>query len=981
MYSQNRRYAVRNFLVILLILIAAFSLLYFKVLVSKNGFFSFANFLQPFTLSEINTFHPFYNPFLDSGSTNSMPFSSFVSFTIQWLLLGVPSMVSNLYFGTKIFFLLTSVIYGLSFFYLTSIFTNRTSARVSGTLFFLFNPSTLVFYAGGDFELFVYLSMTFIGAVFLYRAMESKKFLHPYYLLSAVLLLLSFVLLQNILTGTIFYMVIIAYAVLFSAKTVRIMDKFIDYLKSLLALFINVIFLGMIFVLPVLFSSTSFLPGSTNALPLDDFIGNSLSLSSILTFIVTSSNITNSIVNDYGHAVYLIWYAMGVALMSLGLLGYLITRDNRSIFFSIVILVISILASGPSGPLAPLTIFLYLHFPGYQALNASYLWIWFLVIPIYSVSLTIMLSKIYLRDHYLLLRKDTYNVRKLAALKGVKPRNIENSRILKFILIVFIVIVMVIPILAQGYYGDPAQLGYGNMGIQQIVEPAWFNNLNDRLLSLTRNNGSGVLFNTITDQFWYYGNGLDETLVNPWQNVPQFRTAVLASYAPVKDTATNFYYWFYHLFYTNETVYSAEILSMVGVQYFVDIYDANSEQFPNYIGWSSGVNASRILVHEPGWEMIIQTQNYSIFKNEYYSGIDYYTANLSMVLGNYGALNDLAYLGINLADITPIFPTDLLASNELQQVLNHTNLVVLSGNNSIYSLILGISNSTILYPSNYANGELTNLSTSWINSETYYNAPDYGSLVPYAETVGYNSLDVPIIVNSQGKYNIFIKLYYSNNLTKGGAFEVLANGHLIRELNTNGSYQNETNCFLWVKTDAYLMKGRNVLTLQSLSGFNAVSELSVINSTNLQKATERADDFLSREKNNTVIIFNPQQNLQFGSSQYYFGNGIVLNYSKDGASTHSPMENTLFGYRTVYLGNEFLVNRYSYIENGASTINLYSSFNGLNTIIFAGLNKSTVKIIEITSPSYHLFVYGLSIAIAYTFIYFSAYSYVRKRYT
>jgi len=92
--------------------------------------------------------------------------------------------------------------------------------------------------------------------------------------------------------------------------------------------------------------------------------------------------------------------------------------------------------------------------------------------------------------------------------------------------------------------------------------------------------------------------------------------------------------------------------------------------------------------------------------------------------------------------------------------------------------------------------------------------PYYGSLLPYAETSGNNTLNIPVSVSSAGNYDIFLKIAFSNTSSlKGGMMGIEVNGKTIGTYNTSRSYQNETNSFLWIKLNADLLSGKNVITL------------------------------------------------------------------------------------------------------------------------------------------------------------------------
>ncbi len=850
----------------IIVLFDLFLLFYWKLLFGMHGFLSFGNFSQALNLTEVNQSFPFYNPYSNFGSIVSFPLGSMEYYAIGMSTIFFPGIMFGLPLGTKIYIFLASIIFGLSFFYFTSIFTHDYLSRLASTLFFLFNPFTVQLYASGDFSEFLFQSLILVGAVFLYKAVIKGNFLNPYYIASAIFMVLSFVLLQAFLACLMLYFIVLIYEILFSSKWEGFERKGIYILKSLLAFSLPAIFLGLIVIIPTVFGPTSYLPGSASSLPLSGFVDGSLSVFKVLTLEAYPPYLSwISVFNSFGSVFYSVWYWLEIILIAVLLLVYFFLGDKRLLFFSVIIAIISLFASETKGPLSSLTIYLYEHLPGYQALNYPYLWVWFLIMPFYAIVVAIIFSDLSSRHSY-----SSKNEQKI--LLGINKKNNKFKRIflskstrkiLRYTFFSVMIFVLVSPIVTQGYYGVN--------GIRQVDMPSWFNRLNKDLVDLTQTNHSGVVFNTISAYF-QFGNNSSNGLGNPLQEYSPYSSVALSSYIPNYNTVTNFYYWFYYTLYNNQTKYSAQILSSVGVEYFVDIYNANSEGYPYFVPWSYNINASNILLHQPGWDRIIQTHDYSIFKDEYYNHNAYYTNNLSLVLGNYNTLNDMAYLGINLQNTTPIFPPDLVGNKNLQRIFNHTGLVVISGYNSIYDLILSTANSPIIYPVNYVNGEQSDGSIAWINSENNY--PYYGSLIPFAETSGNNTLNIPITVHESGFYHLFLKIAFDNGSVKGGTLNILVNGKSVKSLNTSRVYENETNSFIWVKMNATLSKGKNALSLHSESGFNAVSEVSVLNDTELEKATAFTYDFLSRERNNILQIYQPQKVVPSNRTGYYYGSGL-----------------------------------------------------------------------------------------------------------
>jgi len=365
-----RHQSLREFGITVLVLSVAFVFFYFRLFFEIKGFLQFGNFTQGLNLADAGQFFPFYDPFWDFGSVISFPLGVIEYSAIWWILEFLTSIIFGVEVGTKIFIFFASLIFGLSFFLFTSIFTRRFTARLLGTLFFLFNPFTIQLYGNGDFTQFIFQSFIFIGLLFLNLAMKKNKFFHPYFLISALAMILAFVFIGIVIAALIFYTVIVAYTLLFSLKGVKLKARFLILVKSISSLIISGLFLGSIVLLPLLFGPVSYLPGSTSSLPLSSFIGGALNIFKVITMEAYPPFLSwIAVKSTFGSVFYNIWSITEILLIVVILFAYIITRSKKLIFFSSIAVGLSLFASETAGPLGPLTIYLYEHLPGYQALN------------------------------------------------------------------------------------------------------------------------------------------------------------------------------------------------------------------------------------------------------------------------------------------------------------------------------------------------------------------------------------------------------------------------------------------------------------------------------------------------------------------------------------------------------------------------------------------------------------------------------------
>lgn len=847
-----------------------FIIFYWRLFTSIHGFLSFDNFTQRLNYGEITQLPVFYQPYSNFGSINSSPLGTLEYYFFDVILLLFPAHFFDLYIGTKIFIILSSTIFGISFYWFTSIFTRNIFSKIIGTAFFLFNPFMIQIYVSGDFQPILFQSFIFIGSTLLYIALRSKRYFHPFFLLSSFFLILSFEFLALVILGTLFFIIIFIYFALFENFEQRSTNKWTYVLGSFIIFSCCFIATSLIVALPLLGGPVSYLPGSVSSLPLSTFLGGAQNLFNVLTLKAYPPYLSWIIVkNQYGATAYYIWNGLEIILMLVFILSYAFYRDKRLLFFTVLSLAVIAIAAETSGPFGTLSVYLYETFPGYQAINYPYLWLWLSLVPLYGIILTILMSNLFCErsncNSQFMNESSKINESKSKAFPFRIYLKSHVRRIARWGMLILVVTVIAIPVSSQGYYG--------NNGIHDVPLPKWFNNLDNKLINLTSKNESGVLFNTINEYF-NFGNDTNNGLGNLLQYYPQFKTVSLSSYIPNYNSVTNFFYWFYYMLYTNGTRYSAELSSMIGVQYFVDIYNANSEGYPYFVPWSYNINASMILSEQPGWSLINSTTNYAIFRNNLFNGIDYYTHNVSIVLGGYDTLNYMAYLGVNLSTLSPLFGSQISNGFNYSTLLNYSNLIVLNGNNSLYDLILGLSNSISLYPVDYINGVDGNDKTNWINSERNNNYPYYSTNTPFAETDGANNLTISVSMTHPGTYNIFLHTLFSNNSSlgiQGGVFRLLLNNQLLGIINTSRSYDGETNTFLWINFTGNFNFGKNTITLQSTSGFNAVSQINILDNHSLISAEDRTNQLLQKNKDNLIEVF-PVYQIASSSNGSYYGN-------------------------------------------------------------------------------------------------------------
>jgi hypothetical protein len=131
---------------------------------------------------------------------------------------------------------------------------------------------------------------------------------------------------------------------------------------------------------------------------------------------------------------------------------------------------------------------------------------------------------------------------------------------------------------------------------------------------------------------------------------------------------------------------------------------------------------------------------------------------------------------------------------------------------------------------------------------------DYGKGLVITKAIGTN-LTIPIDVNDANEYTLYAR-YLKNQ--KGGIMNVYLDGKLIRELHTK---ENKSSTFVWNMLDpsVNLTKGRHVLILENVFGFNALNIFAVMPKAELTNLTERGYS-IANKLGNIIHILEAESN-------------------------------------------------------------------------------------------------------------------------
>lgn len=865
LHFLNQRKGLAIFIITLIDLLIL--LLFFYKLLLFNSPIFVSNFDQQISLDQFQPL-PFWNPYSYDGIPNLSPLTTILVFGSTNIFMGAPSTLFGLEIGAKFFIIATTLILALSFNLLASSLFKGFSSKLLASVFFIANPFILMLYVNGDFGLFPFQSMMLLGIFFLKKSCSHKRE-SIYTLLAAVALSLSIPFFQAFYLGYPLYL-ILGFFFLRSSHPNEKIGVFIRYYLKFALVFTSLVVLILApFILTIFFGNYNLSPSSTYALSSQTFNYYSTNSWYILLLKSYSPNIAwISVASSFGNIIYSIWGLTETLLMVFLLFSALIFRKLSLIILSSLDILTILLGAGPKGPLSIITTYLYFNLYGYQTVNASYYWDWLYLSLFFSLSVGIIMEEFF-NDK---MTKSKRTDRKISILKF---KQIKKS--IGFVFVVIALFVVLTPAFSQGYYNSTG-------GINEHPLPTQLNKLDPQLLKLIGKNDTGVAFFN-PDGYFFFNNGSKEPVINPIIDTPIVRTAGIPGYLSPSVSSSNYFYWAYHLFYTNGTKYLGELMSLMAIQYFVVIYNSNPADFyPYYMPWSIGVNASLLMEYQIGISMVYRNSVYAIYKNDYNVDAAFLANNFTIVDGNYNLLNSMAYAGFNLSRLALVFASDINQTN-VKFYLHNTNQIITSDNN-LTKLVLSYSTDyTSVNPLNYIPNSNANPNSGWINSYrvlTNSNDAIFSSLKPHVITYGNNSFSMKVNLPETTTYFVKFKTLYQYGQDGGIVIKINNESTFI---NTSSSLSHSTNMYSWSSYQLVLNKGINQIEINSLMGFNSIGKIYFIPKNDYATSTLGMVHYLNIKKikvfdfasgGNTVPVNN--KNYSFVHAQTSeVPNGVYLN--------------------------------------------------------------------------------------------------------
>lgn len=793
-----------------------FLVFYFKLIFFFHGYIGFGNFLTPLKYNSPQ-WAIFFNPYNYDSIVISTPETSFFSIIIEeffpWLL----TFFISSFAVSKLLIIISSVVLFQSSYILSGKITNKIIYKLTGSLFFVLNPFTIMIMSQGDVLGLWAMSFVLLSLSFLLQALKNNNNIFSFsWLLSILFLALSVVGYQSLILGTILYICVLLYYSIQETEKGKgycfKLKRFFLYLSLFLILLI-VLLLPDVYPLLATGLTSSYLYNPT----LSDFIANSVSPLNLLFLKGYPPNVAWLSVLSFGNSFFFIWTVLEGALC-LGLLIWpFILKNLRGSIMSVSIVFFSFLGAGSDSFLFPISSYLFIHLPGFEALNASYFWEWILI----TLYLLLLLEFISIMTSLDLLAKPIIIFDPLISIAK------KNKKQIRYVFLGLVLLILFSPVASQGYYGS-----YGINDVWGHTMPPSYSEIESEIKEITQNSTGGIAFFN-PDQNLYFNN-ISVWFTNPFIDSPISRTAELSYYGAPHTEANRYFYWIYTLFYQNETRYLGALMGIAGIEYFVVLNGTNSWSYSgSFLPVSEGVNASLIMQFQYGVVKDYFGNGFTIYKNLNYTGTATLLSNMTVVCGGFSELAALPYFGFNITRTVPILSSDVNQTNYKNILSNVSDIVLQSDNN-----LIGLALSTIDKPIDswvYANN--ANDNNNWTSNLIEPQSSNFlfDSVNPTSIAHGNASLKIPIGNILQGNYTIWFQLYHSSSENApGGVFELQV-GRLQKLYNTYHDSLDLSNVFLWENFSTHITPGESI-TIRSLSGWNAIRDIYIVSNETLNNS-------------------------------------------------------------------------------------------------------------------------------------------------
>jgi hypothetical protein len=854
-----------------------------KLFADFFDYVSWGNFLVPFAASQYPSGPALiWNPFQYGGSPGGLGFAVVSNYFVALGPLALFTSAFGPVDAAKFYILLSTLWLGFSAVLFARTLIRHPIGQLVTAVFVMAGPFQLALYGQGDFEQFVCEGLMFLSLYFLWLGVNRPSQRWLWLPLAAWSIVLAFQSPQSFLLGLILLACMLP--VYLRAWLTRLPDNskpvrgplwtaqpksqiklnenaprhwwskrtgedrrsFLTQLGFLMLRVPALVAVAAVIIIPsyvtfYVLGNGAIGLSSVSALPLSTFAAYSLGPISLLTLSSYYDLSANMVVSGAGAGVALAAWELGVlALLVLIWISYFVTRDRRLLYFLFLSVAFAMIGAGPSGPFAGFSIFLYLRFPAYAAINASYYWDWFVIVPLYALMLGILVEwsaghlgsgavkasgpSVVSMDKSSRQQFNSYRSFKKAIPPIVDAKGPAVGAVL------LLVVVVIIPIANGGYYAVPN-------GMHQVAYPQEYDQIPNLLKHLIGNGYAGVaLFNP--DDDWFLFNST-HPVPNAFFLFANVRTSGLPYYLAPPYQSNYFSYWLYTEFYSNSTRYAGELFAQAGVEYFLVFYGSQSaSDYPYFLQSSYGKNASELLKFQEEIVPVIQERYFSIYRNLAFNGVAFADSSLSLIAGpGYDELNALAYTGIGLSNQSWLFPSDLTA-NDCSTILQRVERVYTANPNALTGIALQCDHVAVANPVLYTSPSASP-SVDW---------------VPSTNTLGIPIVDSwpdPLAVTDGDQATLSVSLKFSDCIENcriwlpvrlsgdGGALS-FGWGGATWSLSTDSGFDGLNNTMVWVQLP-FTVTSSGGLSIKSMGGWNAVGSIFVFGANQSSQITSVSD--------------------------------------------------------------------------------------------------------------------------------------------
>lgn len=217
---------------------------------------------------------------------------------------------------------------------------------------------------------------------------------------------------------------------------------------------------------------------------------------------------------------------------------------------------------------------------------------------------------------------------------------------------------------------------------------------------------------------------------------------------------------------------------------------------------------------------------------------------------------------LNISNAPALFFASQLENKGIE---NYVNKVLIQDGSFFDLLILKIPNKYIFDPGNYVKEidaekgwvRLFNPSFGW----WWYNWKYSLALENVAFTRTNDTLEIPVNIDKQGEYDVWVKLYFGKN-TSSIKFSI---DKLSKTILSNSSEER----FKWIKVFSSLLKdGKKVLKIKSY-GENVIARIVITEKSEIEKAKNEINELLNKKQ--IIVISSPKlQELHRDEVQVFF---------------------------------------------------------------------------------------------------------------